>query len=300
MWRSGVGRIAQRALASVSSHHDSPSRFPLVRWDISSEEYPSSDATATARTNCAGLRLSPGGHLRARRLWRGRTGRPRAVAANVDGTERVIQWAGRGRESPPRVLFVSSSHVYAPVGRDSPALDERAPLSPATAYGRTKLAAERRSVRALDESGADIVIARAFQHAGPRQNGRMMLAEWCRQLATGRDEPVRVRTRDAIIDLCDVRDVVRAYRLLALRGHSGVAYNVGSGQMRTSGEVLDTLIRKVASNRQVIETAPGPIQNPVANIARLVELTGWRAEIPLERTVADTLAFWRSHAGASL
>jgi len=217
---------------------------------------------------------------------------PLATAVNVEGTRRVLQLA-LSLPSSPRVLFVSTSQVYARVPRQSPRVDENAPLGPKNGYGVTKLLAEREVARAVQKHGCDAIIVRAFQHAGPRQNPRMMLSQWARQFASGTSQPVEVYTRDAQIDLTDVRDVVRAYRLLVLHGRRGQIYNVGSGRSRRSGDVLDTLRQLADPDRPIIETRPGFKQDPIAEIIRLVRTTGWQPVIPVERTVADTLSWWR-------
>jgi GDP-4-dehydro-6-deoxy-D-mannose reductase len=222
---------------------------------------------------------------------------PQAVAVNVDGTRRVLEVAA-ALDRPPRVLLASTSHVYAPVGEPSPRVDEDWPLAPRQGYGRTKLAAET-AVRRAIASGLDALIVRAFQHTGPGQRPPMMLPEWAVQFARGGPEPVRVRTLDAWIDLSDVRDVVRAYRLLAVAGERGAAYNVGSGQSRRSGEVFELLRRTAGVDRAVVESRPGRKQDPIADITRLVRRTGWQPRVPLEQTVADTLAWWQAERSPS-
>ena len=229
-----------------------------------------------------------------------------AVAINVEGTARVVALAESLCDSQPRgprLLFVGSSHVYAPVSAARPTVDETAPLGPSGGYGQTKLQAERLVVRAARQGRLEAVIARAFQHTGPRQSDRMMLPEWARQLAAGRgaseNDPIKVHTRDAYIDLTDVRDVTRAYSLLIERGQSGSVYNVGSGVARRSGDLLDLLIRIDGSAGRVIELRPGRKQDPIADISRLQSATAWRSEIPIEQTVEQTLQYWRQQLGAN-
>jgi GDP-4-dehydro-6-deoxy-D-mannose reductase len=174
-------------------------------------------------------------------------------------------------------------------------VSEDAPLGPRRGYGITKLAAEQLACQAADE-GLDVLIARAFQHAGPRQGPRMMLSEWISQLAADDDSPVRVRTLDAYIDLTDVRDVVRAYRLLVDLGTSGMIYNVGSGVCRRSGDVLELVRNRLGRRRTIVETRPGQKQDPIAATGRILRATGWQANIGLEQTVAQTVDFWLCRA----
>jgi GDP-4-dehydro-6-deoxy-D-mannose reductase len=182
--------------------------------------------------------------------------------------------------------------VYRPVSAENPYVGENAPLEPSTAYGVTKLEAERR-FQACVQQGLDGVVARAFHHCGPRQSPRMVLPDWVRQFVRDDTSTIQVHTLDAYLDLCDVRDVVRAYVLLAQRAELGATYNVGSGICRRSGDVFERLRAIAGPTRKVLETAPGRRQQPIAVIDRLKRATGWRPQIPLQQTLADTLDYWR-------
>lgn len=222
---------------------------------------------------------------------------PHAVAINVGGAHRAAQLAA-ALPTRPRVLLASSSHVYAPVDPEQPRVAESALLGPRSAYGRTKLAAEEVLRRAIETLGIDAVIVRSFSHAGPRQDDRLLLAQWARQVAEGR-EAIEVRSLDAWLDLSDVRDAVRAERLVMEHGRRGCAYNLGSGVNRRSGEVMDLLLAASGRRFEVVETRPGRTQNPIADTSRLRAATAWQPEIPLEQTVADTLAWWRERLSAA-
>lgn len=212
-----------------------------------------------------------------------------ARAVNVDGTRRVVELARR-LPGPVRLLFVSTSHVYAPVTRDHFLVNESSPIAPTAGYGKTKLLGES-LVAAAAAAGLDAVIVRAFQHAGPGQSARMMLAEWGAQFAAGGDEPVRIQRSNAFIDLSDVRDVVRAYRLVAQRGDAGQIYNVGSGQCLRSGDVFEHLRRLAAPQRLFVESSPAVKQDPIADISRVTAATAWRPRIDWRKTVEDV---WKS------
>lgn len=217
-----------------------------------------------------------------------------AVRINVGGTRAVLELA-RALPTAPRVLVVSSSHVYAPVAPERPVVTELAPLGPQNAYGVTKWQAEELCQAAL-EAGQDVVVARAFQHAGPRQLPKFMLPEWAEQFARGGDEPIRVTTLDSHTDLSDVRDVVRAYRLLLATRNTRGVYNVGSGRNVRSGDVFQRLVAMTGRCAGVVERQPGFRQHPIADCSRLKDATGWQLTIPLDQTIADTLADFR-HRG---
>src|SRR3569623_1318808 len=166
----------------------------------------------------------------------------RALAVNVDGTSRVLQLAA-SLPRRPRVLFTSTSHVYAPAATPGTRLDETAPSGLRRGYGMTKLLAEQRIDAATRERGLDAVIARAFQHTGPRQEQGMMLPDWAEQFAADELGPIRVRSLNTWIDLSDVRDIVPAYRLLVERAEAGGIYNVGSGAPRRTGDIFKLMIQ---------------------------------------------------------
>lgn len=216
---------------------------------------------------------------------------PLAARINVGGTRAVLELA-RALPTAPRVLVVSSSHVYAPVAPERPVVTESAPLGPRNAYGVTKRQAEELCQAAL-EAGQDVVVARAFQHAGPRQLPKFMLPEWAEQFARSGDEPIRVTTLDSHTDLSDVRDIVRAYRLLLATPNTRGIFNVGSGRNVRSGDVFQRLVAMTGRCAGVVERQPGFRQHPIADCARLREATGWQLTIPLDQTIADTLNYFR-------
>jgi GDP-4-dehydro-6-deoxy-D-mannose reductase len=129
----------------------------------------------------------------------------------------------------------------------------------------------------------------------------MMLPDWVRQFASrhtgaaSQRAPIRVHNLSTTLDLSDVRDVVRAYRLLMLQGESGEVYNVGSGVAVQSGQVFRILQEMTGEARQAIELYPGPNDNLIADISRLTGRTGWQPQYDLRQTVADTLRFWQQY-----
>ena len=212
-----------------------------------------------------------------------------ARALNVDGVSRVLELAEELPRSP-RVVFTSSSHVYA-VDSRQPVVPETAPLAPRNAYGRTKFEAESLCLAAAS-GGADVVIVRSFSQAGPRQDPRLMLAEWARQLLS--DTPsISVGNLHVGVDLRDVRDAVRALRALALNGVAGDVYNVGSAISRTTGSWFELLRHTAGDRRPVNERDVKPRNDPIADTSKLRSLTGWRPTVLPEQTVADIWSYWR-------
>jgi len=197
-----------------------------------------------------------------------------------------------------RVLVTSSAAVYA--ASEQP-ISEDHTLAPASPYALSKLAQEELARRAASEDGLDIVIARAFNHTGPRQTAAFVAPGIARQIAlieTGTCEPIiRVGNIAAKRDITDVRDVVRAYAALMTSGVSGMVYNVASGTARSIRSLLDELIARSKVPVQV-ETEPArmrPNDVPVlvGDSSRLERATGWRPTISFDRMLDDLLAYWR-------
>ena len=209
------------------------------------------------------------------------------------------------REAPGAVvLAVSSGEIYGPPA--TLPVDEQAPLRPQNPYAVSKAACDLLAGFYADAHGLRVVRPRAFNHAGPGQPPLYALASFARQVAAGieaGDDPVRVVSGnpDARRDFTDVRDVVRAYRLLADAGESGPV-NVCSGRTASATELIAALAR-VADVEVVHEVDPALVRaHEVLEIrgsaARLHALTGWEPEIALETTLADTVAWWREEIRA--
>jgi GDP-4-dehydro-6-deoxy-D-mannose reductase len=283
---AGCSRTGQwQAGRSIAS----PAAVELLAWDVAD------DAPADVRARLTALAPDWIFHLAAVSVPRDcgqRDPTGRAWAVNVHGTRQVLRLAA-ALPNRPRVLLASSSHVYAPVQDGNLVLREDACCEPSGAYGRTKLAAEGELLRAIAADGLEAIIARTFLHAGPRQDPRLMLSQWCRQIVDQHATCVQVLNLDSYFDLSDVRDIVRAYRLLALHGATGT-YNVGSGVRRHSGELFQQLQALAGCDKPVVELEPGVRRQPVADITRLQRDTGWQSEIDLEQTLRDSLAYWKS------
>lgn len=211
---------------------------------------------------------------------------------NVIGTVNVLR--GTKAERPDaRVLAVSSGEVY---GRAEVPTPEDAQLAPLSPYAASKAAAEIACAQAARADGLDVVIARPFQHIGPGQNERFAVGSWVHQIARlERQGGGTLEVGDLTIerDLTDVRDVCRAYRLLIDTGVPSGVYNVASGIKVSLAQVVQGLIRLAECSISIEET-PGavrPVDVPVlcGDASKLRDVTGWRPEIPLERSLADAL-----------
>lgn len=221
-----------------------------------------------------------------------------SLQVNVLGTHHLLE-AVRLEHPDCRVLVVTSGMIYKP-GPD--ALDEDAPLVPSSPYGLSKLAEDQLARLTAEQDGLDVVVARPFNHVGPGQDPSFAIASFCRQIAmieAGLMPPdMRVGNLDARRDLTDVRDVVSAYLRIMDDAKRGSAFNVCSGRAYRIGDLLDTL-RGLASVPITTSSDPDrmrPSDIPIllGSASRLTHTLGWAPTIPIEVTLADTLAWWRA------
>jgi GDP-4-dehydro-6-deoxy-D-mannose reductase len=219
-----------------------------------------------------------------------------AFATNVRGTHHLLDALSRtGVES--RVLIPSSALVYASADR---ALCEDDPLLPSSPYGLSKLAQEMLAPHA--GRGVTVVVARAFNHFGPRQDPYFAASGFARRIADierGEWEPeITVGNLDARRDLTDVRDTVRAYRLMLEHGQPGDIFNVCSGVAIEIRELLDRLIARarVAVRIRIDPARYRPNDTPLllGDRGRIGSQLGWTPQIDLDRSVDDLLAYWRA------
>ena len=201
----------------------------------------------------------------------------------------------------PRVVMILSSEVYGNAAPEHLPLSETAPLRPVTPYGASKVAADFLAQQAHLADNLDVVRVRPFGHTGPGQSDQFVVPALAARIASAeRDgaDSIPVGSLTAVRDLSDVRDVVRAYRLLAERGESGEAYNVCSGRGVSIQEIADILLAQ-ATRPISLETDPTLVRavdapRMIGDNTRLRTTTGWTPQFSLEQTLGDVLASARS------
>ncbi len=222
-----------------------------------------------------------------------------ALQVNVGGVHSVLKGASE-MVKPPRVLVVSSGEVYGRADLRGGALTEEVTPLPVSEYSLSKLMAEE-VAQLFARRGLEIIVARPFNHAGPRQTDHFVVSAFARQLAfiaAGRSEPIiRVGNLAPRRDFCDVRDIVRGYRALVSGRASGV-FNLCSGRAVSIQEVLELLV-SVSGVTVTIEQDPGRMRGaeiPVVegSYEKINRATGWNPEYSLADTIADVYRWWAS------
>jgi GDP-4-dehydro-6-deoxy-D-mannose reductase len=219
----------------------------------------------------------------------------RAFEVNALGTLHVLE-AARQCDPAPRVLLVCSAEVYGRVQPDELPLNEDAPMRPVTPYAASKVAAEFLGVQAYLGHGLPTIRARAFNHVGPAQSASFVVSDLARRIVSAERSGggvLRVGNLVPRRDFTDVRDVVRAYRMLIEGGEAGEAYNVCSGR-DVAVEELARRMLELAGMDLVLETDPAlmrPVDVPVlrGDPSRIKAAVGWEPRIPLDDTLRAVL-----------
>ena len=208
----------------------------------------------------------------------------------------------RALDLDPVIVVACTSDEYGAVRPEDLPVDEDTPLRPNNPYAMSKVAQDMLALQYYLGYGVRTVRLRLFNHIGPRQDDAYVVASFAHQIArieARLQEPIiRVGNLEGRRDFTDVRDVVRAYELAAVKGEPGEVYNIGTGKPVQIREILDSM---VALSRLPIgvETDPArvrPVDVPViaCDARRFSARTGWQPQIPLQQSLEDILADWRT------
>jgi len=223
---------------------------------------------------------------------------------NVFATQELIKRAIE-IDTHVRFLIISSADIYGTAG---PSPLSELPLAlarPTNPYGKSKLEMEQIIERDYKEY---CIRARPFPHIGPGQHTGFVTADFASQIVAiehGKQAPeILVGNLEAERDFTDVRDVVRAYRLLIEKGTLGEVYHVASSRAYSIQYILDTLLEMSTSLVRIKqdESRMRPSDTPVliGAIDKITSATTWKPEIPLDISLRDILEDWRHRSSWSI
>jgi GDP-4-dehydro-6-deoxy-D-mannose reductase len=223
---------------------------------------------------------------------------------NILGTANLCE-AMAALPSRPRLVFISSSEVYgAPRDGELP-YRETDSIRPVTPYAASKAAAEAIVLQAWYGREIPVVISRSFNHTGPGQSPNFVVSGFAKRvaeaMAAGGESPtIPVGNLNAERDFTDVRDVVRAYRLLGARGAAGEVYNVCSGTQTKISSITDILSERVGGKIRFL-TDPALVRKVeiptlFGSFDKLHAATGWEPSISFAETVGSLYEYWRSQS----
>jgi GDP-4-dehydro-6-deoxy-D-mannose reductase len=222
-------------------------------------------------------------------------------AVNLDGTVNMMEAAGTYRELI-KFVFVSSADAFGIISPKNKILTESQPLNPISPYGIAKAAAEHSAVYYHRQYGLPVVVARPFNHTGPRQAEAFVVPAFARQVAlimAGKQKPeMKVGDLSARRDISDVRDIVRGYRLLAERGKPGEIYHLCSGTAVQIKRILKLLVDMAGRPIQIVTDPDRLRKNDIpilqGSFEKARKQLGYDTRYSLKETLAETLAFWQT------
>ncbi len=227
------------------------------------------------------------------------------IETNVIGTINLLE-AVRKEGIDPIIHICSSSEVYGNPTKEEVPMSEKTPLRPYSQYGVSKAGEDLIAYQYWLCYGLKTIRTRMFTHTGPRRGEVFVVSAFARQIALIEAEKIppiiRVGNLDSVRTFADVRDTVRAYWLMTRKCPPGEVYNIGGEVTLSIKEMLDLLISfSLAKDRIQVRQDPGLIRPSdvtlqVPDTTKFRKATGWKPEIPFEKTLQDTLKYWREKA----
>lgn len=198
---------------------------------------------------------------------------------NTEGTLRLAQLLVRTAALRRRFVFISSLSVMGAVCDDRPdaVIDDSCMPQPNTAYGRSKLEAER-GLSAIPDA-PDYVVLRPTGVYGPRERDYFLMAK---SIARHVDFSVGYRRQD--LTFIYVRDLVEAAFLALHRGRRGGCYFLSDGHTYSSRSFSDLLQRHMGVRRVLRVKAPLWVLRTMCFVAgRMSRLAGTASTLNMDK-----------------
>lgn len=222
------------------------------------------------------------------------------LSVNILGTVHLLE-SLLELELNPVVLIPSSAEAYGLAYTDELPIKETAAFRPLNPFGVSKAAQDLLGFQYYKSYGLKIIRARVFNTVGPRQPAYYQTSRLARQIVEiekKKREPVlKVGNLENKKDYTDIRDLVRALWLISEKSEPGEVLNLGSGQAWSGSEILKLMLGMTRA-KLVLETDDKKGQFPeppilLADISKLVRLTGWKPQINLKQSILDLINYWR-------
>ena len=222
---------------------------------------------------------------------------------NILGTMRLLEAVKSESLMNPIIHVCASSEVYGRVPKEMLPINENCQYHPASPYAISKIGTDLIGKFYAEAYGMMTVMTRMFTHTGPRRGDVFAESTFAKQIAMieqGLIPPiVKVGNLNSMRTWSDVRDAVRAYYMLVtMKPIAGQCYNIGGEYSCTVGDMLNYLISISTCKDIKVEVAMDRIRPLDADLqipdtTKFRNHTGWKPEIPFEKTMTDLLNYWR-------
>jgi GDP-4-dehydro-6-deoxy-D-mannose reductase len=222
------------------------------------------------------------------------------MEANVTGTIHLFE-AVRRAQIDPIIQIACSSEEYGLVYKNEAPITENNSLRPLSTYAVSKIAMDFLGYQYFKSYGMRIIRTRGFNHTGPRQGDVYVCSTFAKQVAVieaGKAKPeIKVGNIDSYRDFTDVRDMVRAYLLAVEKCDPGDVYNIAAEKTWQIKKVLSMLLEmskvKITVKQDPARMRPSDVELLLGDASKFRNKTGWKTEIPFEKTLSDLLDYWR-------
>ncbi len=198
-----------------------------------------------------------------------------------------------------RILSVGSSEEYGNVFASDLPLTEESILKPVSPYAVARVSQEMLSKVYVDSYHLNIILTRSFNHIGVWQDERFVISSFINRALDLKKAGLKegtIETGDLMIvrDFVDVRDVVRAYHLLLMKGKCGEVYNICAGKGVKLKTVIDIIGEQVGIK---IHTRINPEyirlndnKEMIGSFDKIKRELGWEPQIDFEQTIKEMIA----------
>ena len=224
----------------------------------------------------------------------------KTIEINVNAAINLMD-AIRKHSPQTALLLVGSSDQYGNLKELGASVTEETPMKPMNPYAISKVTQEQMGKAYAKAYNLKICMTRSFNHGGAGQKPGFMIPDFASgivKVERGEQDALKVGNLTSRRDFTHVKDVVRAYRLIAEKGTPGEVYNVGSGKTYSAQEILDRLLAMATKFIPVIQDPARmrPSDTPVVccDHSKLTKDTGWEPEIILDEILRDTITFYRN------
>jgi GDP-mannose 4,6-dehydratase len=226
---------------------------------------------------------------------------------NIQGTERLL--AALRKHRPDAVIHVcASSEVFGRVPKEKLPINEECTFHPASPYAISKVGTDLIGRYYAEAFDMTVMTTRMFTHTGPRRGDVFAESTFAKQIALieqNRIEPVVcVGNLDSLRTWADVRDAVRAYHMLVtINPTPGAYYNIGGAHVCSVRDMLDTLLSFSTVKNIEVKIDPERLRPidadlQVPDTSKFEQHTGWKPEIPFEKTMRDLIEYWRQRVAS--
>ena len=202
----------------------------------------------------------------------------------------------------PKILISATPEEFGDVPKEMIPINEETRIHPINPYAASKAAQDMIAMTYFASYNLPIIRTRAFNHEGPRRDILGANASFAYQIALierGKKKEIDVGNLEATRNFTDVKDIVRAYFLAMEKGDIGELYLVGSDQIYTMKECLETLI-SLSTNPSIMNykiqkerIRPTELRTFIGDFKKFQKKTGWEPKIPFIDTMESVLNYWR-------